>query len=219
MNVESIEATAARFEPARLRAVQAKTMEALQSIARTFRPGMFEEEALELTARRLKELGFAKNWHRPYVRFGRNTCLIYGKASVPRTQLREEDIFFLDIGTVMDGYEGDSGDTFVLGGNEKMRRCAEDARTLWRQTRDAWQLRKLTGSSLYAFAQEEASRMGWTLNMDWDGHRVADFPHHAYYDGSLVAAGLCPAPGLWILEIHLCDPGGAFGAFYEDLLS
>jgi hypothetical protein len=214
------ERTAEDFDAAQLRAVQAKTIAAMHGIARELRPGMFEEEALELTARRLFELGFKKNWHRPYVRFGRNTCLIYGKASVPDTRLQEQDIFFLDIGTVMDGYEGDAGDTYVIGGGVKMQSCADAARTLWKTARDAWHKDKLAGPELYQFAQAEALRMGWTLNMDWDGHRVADFPHHAYYKGSLAQAEeLVPAPDIWILEIHLCDPDGQFGAFYEDLLS
>jgi Metallopeptidase family M24 len=214
------ERSAAGFDARRLREVQAKTIQAMHGIAREFRPGMLEDEALELTARRLQELGFKKNWHRPYVRFGRNTCLIYGKASVPDTRLQAQDIFFLDIGTVMDGYEGDAGDTYVIGGGpSKMQSCADAARTLWHTVRDAWQQRKLAGPALYQFAQAEALRMGWTLNMDWDGHRVADFPHHAYYKGSLAAADLVPAPDIWILEIHLCDPDGNFGAFYEDLLS
>jgi methionine aminopeptidase len=214
------ERAAGDFDALKLREVQTKTIQAMHGIAGTFRPGMLEEEALELTARRLQELGFKKNWHKPYVRFGPNTCLIYGKASIPETRLREDDIFFLDIGTVMDGYEGDAGDTFVIGGGgSKMQACADAARTLWKTVRDAWQQRKLSGPQLYEFAEGEARRMGWTLNVDWDGHRVADFPHHAYYKGSLAQADLVPAPGIWILEIHLCDPEGNFGAFYEDLLT
>jgi hypothetical protein len=214
------EKTGEGFDAAKLRSVQAKTIEAMRGIASELRPGMLEEEALALTAQRLQELGFKKNWHKPYVRFGPNTCLIYGKASIPETRLRENDIFFLDIGTVMDGYEGDAGDTYVIGDgcSSKMQSCADAARTLWHTVRDTWQQHELAGPALYQFAQAEARRMGWTLNMDWDGHRVADFPHHAYYKGSLAGTDLVPAPDIWVLEIHLCDPDGEFGAFYEDLL-
>jgi methionyl aminopeptidase len=215
----NIERTGAGFDPQRLLDVQRKTFAAVREIAATFRPGMLEDDAYEFAKRRLLELGFAKNWHRPYVRFGANTTLIYGMPSVPGTRLGENDLFFLDVGTVMDGYEGDAGETFVVGREPRYSKCAEDSRRLWREVRDAWSERKLTGPALYGFARDGAERLGWALNPDWAGHRISDFPHHAYYKGSLAEAELCPAPGIWVLEIHLCDPKGAFGAFHEDLLT
>jgi hypothetical protein len=99
-----------------------------------------------------------------------------------------------------------------------MERCAQAARTVWQRAKEAWREQRLSGPALYGFASRETARLGFSLNPDWAGHRVADFPHHAYYKGSLAKAELCPAPGIWILEIHLCHPSGAYGAFYEDSL-
>jgi hypothetical protein len=60
--------------------------------------------------------------------------------------------------------------------------------------------------------------MGWVLNFDLPGHRVSDFPHAAIYTGSLADFDANPSAMRWILEIHIRDPKGCFGAFFEDML-
>jgi len=60
--------------------------------------------------------------------------------------------------------------------------------------------------------------MGWQLNFDLPGHRLSDFPHAAIHTGSLADFERSPLPLRWILEIHLRDPQGRFGAFFEDML-
>ena len=81
-----------------------------------------------------------------------------------------------------------------------------------------WQADGLSGNELYQFASGEARRLGWELNLDVSGHRLADFPHEALYPGSLLEATFVPKTALWVLEIQIRHPQRPFGAFYEDLL-
>lgn len=43
-------------------------------------------------------------------------------------------------------------------------------------------------------------------------------PHKTYQAGDLGDLRTTPAGGIWVLEIQLCHPERAFGAFYEDIL-
>jgi hypothetical protein len=47
---------------------------------------------------------------------------------------------------------------------------------------------------------------------------VSDFPHAAIHTGSLADLAISPSEMRWILEIHLRDPQGRYGAFFEDML-
>jgi Xaa-Pro aminopeptidase len=212
------EKTGEKFQLSSLLRVQEQTWDALRQIAAEIRPGMLEEEAYELAKKKLIELGFSKSWHRPYVRFGTNSVLMYGKPSQPGVRLGEDDLFYLDIGPVKEGYEGDAGDTFVTGQNPRMRKCIEDTRKLFQEMKRQWKAEGLTGKDLYSYGESEARKLGWVLNTEWNGHRVADFPHQIYFKGNLCDMEFTPSPGVWILEVHLCDPEGGFGAFFEDLL-
>jgi methionine aminopeptidase len=198
--------------------VQKETIKALQRIASKIQIGMTEAAAYELAKLVLNESGFEKNWHRPYIRFGQNTALMYGQPSDPETILKENDVFYVDIGPVKEGYEGDAGDTFLKGQSLEKERCIQDSKTLFEDVRTCWKRKNLTGMGLYQYAEVQAEKMGWRLNRDWGGHRIGDFPHHLYYKGALQSLDFTPLPGLWVLEIHLCDIENRFGAFYEDVL-
>ncbi len=198
---------------------RAKTWLAVHELAKLIYPGMVEEEAQKLCQAKLAELGAEKNWHRVYVRFGKNTIKHYGVPSEPGVQLDENDLFYLDIGPVWDGYEGDAGDTFSVGSDPEHRRCAEDCRVIFDLTARAWKEQNLSGKSLYDFAEAEAKRRGWVLNLEVNGHRLSDFPHALYFKGSMTDADFALEPHLWVLEIQIRHPDREFGAFYEDWLS
>lgn len=216
---ESVEKTGPHFNWDEFKAVQKQTIEALHVIAREIQPGMLESEAYELSKSTLTELGFGKSWHRPYVRFGANTTLMFGQPSPAGTRLQETDLFYLDIGPVKNGYEGDAGDTFLVGHNPEMEKCIADTRSVFFEAQEQWRRHRTTGQELYRYADQLASQKGWILNLKWHGHRVSDFPHQVYFKGNIAELEFTPSAGLWVLEIHLCDPQGRFGAFYEDLLS
>ena len=108
----------------------------------------------------LTELDMLKGWHDVYVRFGSNTLKTFGAPSDPGVILGENDLFFIDIGPVWKDWEGDGGDTFVVGANADMARCAADARKLFHIVRKKWIETGLSGKGLYDFATAEAAGDG-----------------------------------------------------------
>lgn len=156
------------------------------------------------------------------VLIGPNTTKTYRQHSDPNVRLGPNDSYFIDLGLVFDGHEGDVGDvgdTFVVGDAPERQACAEAARTLFEEVAHAWRTRALSGQALYAFAGERAGAMGWRLNHAIKGHRGSDFLHAVHKNGDLGDLAVPPSDGLWILQIQLAHPSEPFGAFHEDLLS
>ena len=195
------------------------TWEAIAEMARRITPGMLESEARELGLAILKDLGMERIWHPLLIRFGENTLKTFKQRSEGDPRLGENDIFFIDLGVVWDRHEGDSGATFTSGNDPEMQACAAAAKTLFDRVHDHWKNHQVAGPELYRYAEEQASAMGWRLNLDIKGHRVSDFPHAIYRAGDLGNFKACPNVGLWILEIQIAHPTRPFGAFYEDLLT
>jgi Xaa-Pro aminopeptidase len=195
-----------------------KTREAIREISRLIRPGMVEEDAVNLAKSVLLKSGLELSWHPTRVRFGINTIKPMKQASVPGVVLQENDIFFLDIAPRVQAWEGDGGASFVVGSNPEYERCARDAEILFHDVRRVWEKERLTGHALYAYAEKTAKAMGWDLNFDLPGHRVSDFPHATIHTGSLADFDMTPSAMRWILEIHLRDPQQRYGAFFEDML-
>jgi methionine aminopeptidase len=194
------------------------TFEAVRRIAAQIRPGVTEGRGNEIAQEVLEAMGMDRLWHKNVIRFGAGTILTFHEDFQPDYVLQANDIFFVDLGAVFDGHEGDAGDTFVAGDDAEMHACAQAARTLWDEVAARWRDDGLTGEALYRFAKDRAEALGWTLNWDVKGHRVSDFPHAIYKAGALGDFEGVPATGLWILEIQIAHPTRPIGAFYEDLL-
>ena len=203
--------------PAMLRAREL-TFEAVNRVAQAVRPGMSEGQAGETAQAILDAMGMDRLWHKNLVRFGSETLKTFHDPSDPDRMLGEDDVFFVDLGAVWEGHEGDAGDTFVTGSDPEMHACAKAARDLWAIVAGRWGDQRPSGEALYAYAAEQAEAMGWRLNLEIRGHRVSDFPHAIYRAGALGDFALCPSTGLWILEIQIAHPIRPFGAFFEDLL-
>ncbi|KAB2970218.1 M24 family metallopeptidase [Zoogloea sp.] len=213
-----LEGVGPAFDPERLLHVRTLTRQAIQRIAAAIQPGMFEEDAVEMARDLLAEAGMLRGWHDVYVRFGSNTTKTFGAPSDPGVVLGEDDLFFIDIGPVLQDWEGDGGDSFVTGRDPDKARCAADARAIFHEVRHKWLSERATGRALYDYAVSCAAARGWVLNMDLSGHRIADFPHAAIHEGPLAGADFPPSRLLWVLEIHIRHPSEAYGAFFEDLL-
>jgi methionyl aminopeptidase len=213
-----LESTGATFSVAQLMDVRSRTRKAVGLIADQVEVGMVEEDAKTRARATLSELGMRRGWHHIIVRFGPNTTKDFMERSEPGVVLGTDDIFFVDIGPIYQGCEGDAGDTFVVGSDPEHHRAKADARIIWDQVRDHWFTTGVTGNELYDFAIATAEGLGWKLNMDLSGHRLSEFPHSAHYDGSLADVAFRPKPNLWVLEIAIIHPERPFGAFYEDLL-
>jgi methionine aminopeptidase len=194
------------------------TFAAVREIAGAIGPGMTEAAAHDLAQDVLERMGMQRLWHKTIIRFGEGTLDTFKAPSEPDRILRANDIFFVDLGVVWDGHEGDAGDTFVVGDDPEMAACAGAARDLWRQVATRWRQDNLGGEMLYNYAAECAQAAGWRLNWEVKGHRVSDFPHAIYKAGALGDFEACPQAGLWILEIQIAHRTRPIGAFYEDLL-
>jgi Xaa-Pro aminopeptidase len=214
----TLEKVGAGFTREKMLEVRGITRKAIHEIAARCKPGMMEEDAVDMAKDILAGHGMILGWHDVYVRFGTNTTKTFGAPSDPGVVLGEDDIFLIDIGPVLERWEGDGGDTFVTGDNPAYAKCAADARTLFHLVRKKWKAEKATGKALYDFAEAEAKKMGWELNLDLSGHRLSDFPHAAIYEGPMNTIEFTPSPLIWILEIHIRDSDMKFGAFFEDML-
>lgn len=214
----SIEINKEGFSTEEFFAVRAKTSEAINRISEQMRVGMLEEEANEIARSTLQELGTHQGWHKPYVHFGPNTAKTLFETPEPGVRLGEDDIYFIDIAPVWQGYEGDAGRTFVTGSDPELNRCALDTKRIFELVSDKWRTDTLNGQALYQFAEQTAKNLGWVLNLSMDGHRLSDFPHTAYYPGKLASIPFHPSPKLWVLEIQIKHPEKLFGGFYEDIL-
>lgn len=212
------EVTGARYDRQMMLEARARTRAVIRDLGSQIVPGMAEDEAVVLARRLLKQADMLRGWHGIHVRFGRNTLKPFGMPSEPGVILGQDDIFFIDIGPVWREWEGDGGDTFVVGSDPEMHRIASDVRAVFDAVRRRWIAEGLTGQLLYRSAVEEAELRGWQLNLDMSGHRLSDFPHAALHKGSLASTPFAPSSGLWVLEIQIRHPDKPFSAFYEDLL-
>lgn len=220
MNTETLEKTGTNFSHDALMNARKNTKEAISLIAGTIRPGMLEEDARQMAKETLERLGSHKGWHKVLIRFGLNTIKNFEDPSERGVRLGDDDIFFIDIGPVWGDTEGDGGQTFVVGASPDpdMKRCPEDCKRIFHVVRNQWLQSGMTGKELYDFAYKTAADLGWVLNMELTGHRLSDFPHSAYYDGTLAAVSIRPSPNLWVLEVQVRHPTKPIGGFFEDLL-
>jgi Xaa-Pro aminopeptidase len=214
------ESVGEQFDVDLLKLARDKTLQVIVEAARQIRAGMTELDAKRIIASIQSRLGAEKSWHPPQIRFAENTLLPFGKVGQEPVVLKDNDIFFFDIGPIFEGHEGDVGRPFFVGTDLEMKKCCEDAEAIWFKVQEHWSQNNVTGSELYEFASQEAKTRGWLLALEKaNGHRVADFPHIARARGSIEGFGKKPEANLWILEIQIRHPTRAFGAFYEDLLN
>ena len=213
------EAVGAPYQLDLMKHAQRMTWQAVERIAQGIRPGMRESEARALGQQVLEALGMQRIWHPTHIRFGANTLKTFKQRSDGDPVLGEDDIYFIDMGVVWEGHEGDAGTTFITGNDPQMIACAAAVKTLFDEVQVHWRTQGVTGIELYDFAAERAREMGWQLNLEIKGHRVSDFPHAIYRAGDLGAFDGQPGEGLWILEIQIAHPELPYGAFHEDLLA
>jgi Xaa-Pro aminopeptidase len=218
MNTTPREAVGQAYDPALMLRARERSWAVLQGIREQMQPGISEDEARTAAAEVFKAHGLERLWHPVVIRIGANTTLTFRERSNPELRLGADDIYFIDLGLVFDGHEGDVGDTFTTGADPAKQACAAAARTLFDEVANAWRTLGLSGEALYAFAEQRAAAMGWRLNHAIKGHRVGDFPHAIHKAGDLGTLEQAPSSGLWILEIQIAHPSEPYGAFYEDLL-
>jgi Xaa-Pro aminopeptidase len=206
----------AQYDPVLFARCREETIALAGVLAHSLAPGSTEDEAHALFKRLLTEQGISKVWHPTKIRFGQNTLCNFREPGEEGVRLSEGDLFFVDIGPVIHGHEGDYGETYRCGGgSDPLIRASRD---VFDATEKAWRERGLTGGALYEVARAAAVERGFDLNMNMDGHRIGDFPHVLHHKGDLKDFDYVPAPGVWILEIHVVDRTRHRAAFFEDVL-
>src|SRR5262249_39920168 len=118
--VRAKEAVGAAFDLDTMRFASAQSWRAVDRMVASFKPGMRESEATALATEILDALGMERIWHPPHIRFGANTTKKYNEKSEEDLTLGRDDIFFIDIGPVFRGHEGDVGATFTTGSDPEM---------------------------------------------------------------------------------------------------
>ena len=195
------------------------------------RAGVTEDGlSAEIFALAAERFGVKEHWHKRLVRAGPNTLATFYDETLDRA-LGADDIAFVDLGPVFDGWEADFGATFVLGGDPAKLALQADLELVWAELREFYLTDDgITGAELYAEAHRAAERRGWRFGGQIAGHLVGEFPHSAF-PGGREASVIWPKNAVrmrdkdadgreryWILEVHLVEPGGRFGGFCERLL-
>ncbi len=193
-------------------------MKATLLFAQHVNVGMNLEDMEGLLEETFKLLKVEKKWHMSKIRIGSDTVKSFKEKSDPSISLAENDIFFLDIGPVINNHEADFGMTFTKGNNPDFARLQKASRDLFNLAKDYWKKESPSGEDLYTFLNDETLKLGYELDTKMTGHRLADFPHHVHYRGSLSDVDKTPIENLWVLEVHIIDVKNNVGAFYEDIL-
>lgn len=216
-----------------LEAAQIKALGLFDAIeaARLIRAGRsekdIEDDIRELAAR---AFGVEKHWHRRIVRSGPNSITTAGDYP-PVRMIEENDIVYLDLGPVFEGWEADIGKSYALGGDARKQALVADLPRVFETVKAYYRANPdVTGAALYAFAQETAAKHGWRFGGKIAGHIISEFAH-AQIPGDKALNRIGPEnprpmsdpdgngrPRHWILEIHLVEQDGSFGGFYERLL-
>ena len=178
-----------------------------------------------------KDFGINSHWHKKIVRAGKNTLAIYPDNPPDRT-IENDDILFIDLGPIVDGYEADIGRTYTLGDNPHKQKLKADTEKAWYEIQSWYQQQTvLPASSLYQYAVKTARRFGWEFGGAIAGHIVGKFPHEQPADPASLELDIHPdnhndmflsdANGNkrhWILELQFVDREKEIGAYFEQLL-
>jgi Xaa-Pro aminopeptidase len=140
------------FQAATLEKSQARTWQVLHLLSEQICEDMTEQDAHQASKKIFKEFEVEKIWHPSKIRFGINTLKSYSEISVPNIQIRKGEPYFLDLGLVFDGHEGDCGQTFVLGQNPEAESMIRACREVFAEVEAHWRKQGTTGRELYRFA-------------------------------------------------------------------
>jgi len=179
----------------------------------------------------LNGFGIEKHWHKKIVRSGKNTLAIYPD-NPPNRIIDRDDILFIDLGPIVEGYEADIGRTYVLGNDLRKLMLKVDVEAAWYDIRDWYQQQTtLKASELFQYAVAKAEELGWEFAGEIAGHIVGKYPHEQPADPKSLELDVHPenhndmflpdANGNerhWILELQFIDRKNEIGGYFEQLL-
>lgn len=180
--------------------------------------GMDSSDILQIITSLDKEFNVERHWHKPQIRIGKNTILGFGRSSGQDFTLQKDDLYFIDLGLVIDGIESDQAITNSTGISYEA--VALSGRKIWDLVYDYWQnnIETVSGIDLYQKASELALELGLNLDLSEGGHRIGPFPHDRQAPNDLKYVQTPVPNGEWILEIKTIDFKNCVGAFHENSL-
>lgn len=193
----------------------------VQEIAGLVVENMSEVDGQALVKERFSQHGITKFWHPTKFRISQDTVKSFRELPDTNLKTRFNDLYFLDVGPIIENHEADYGQTFQLnqrGFAVPTDPLIHDSQWIFQETAKAWKERHLTGLELFDFASNLAKSRGYDLNPLMAGHRLGDFPHKIYSSEKLFSFANQPTKNLWVLEIHIVHANKTRGAFFEDLL-
>jgi Xaa-Pro aminopeptidase len=216
-----------------LHAAQARAAALFRAIEerRLVRPSETEEGlSRAIFALAASEHGVAKHWHRRVIRSGPHTRMLFRELP-PDRAIEEDDVVSLDLGPVFGELEADFGRTYVLGDDPEKRRLVRDLAVVFAECRELYAATPaITGRDLFAHVRRAAKERGWAFGGEHAGHLIGGFPFSREErdhprnrirpdnEWPMNAPGPNGEARHWVLEVHLLDPTGAYGGFYEELL-
>ena len=185
----------------------------------------------EINELALKEFGINNHWHKKIVRTGINTLAIYREDPQDR-MIQPDDILFIDLGPIVNGYEADLGRTYVLGHDANKLKLKRDVEEAWYEIQAAYQASShLRASDLFQMAVEKAHEYGWVFSGEIAGHIVGEYPHEQPLVPTSLELDIHPdnhndifLPDAhenrrhWILELQFVDREKGIGGYFEQLL-
>ena len=196
----------------------AKTI--LEEVQKEVNVGMNFKDIEALIKRNFLRAGIEKSWHPIKVRIDQDTIKNFREKSDDAIKIKDGSIYFIDIGVVKDGYEGDFGNTFVVGGKSRVKEdLILNCKNVFNRTVQYWRRNQASGSELYDHASSLCKEYGLELNLEMSGHRIGSYPHGVFYKGSLLENTYPISENCWVLEIQVICPSMNLGAFYEDIIT
>ncbi|MCT4643291.1 MAG: M24 family metallopeptidase [Bacteriovoracaceae bacterium] len=214
----TIENISEKFNLDTYMAARKTAMKAALLFAQHVNVGMNFKDMEGLLDEIFKLLKIEKKWHMSKIRIGSDTQKTFKEKSDELITLKEEDIYFIDIGPVIDEHEADYGMTFTKGHNPRYAKIQKASRDIFELAKKEYKDSGLSGKELYDFVEKEAISRGYELDQKMRGHRLGDFPHHVFHRGALGDLNKKPIENLWVLEVHIICPKEKVGAFFEDIL-
>lgn len=197
--------------------------ELVKKIAAQVAAGMSEKDGQELIKEVFQNEGIQKFWHPSKFRIGSDTIKRFRELPDPNISLTSGELFFIDVGPIIENHEADYGETFIYDSqivkNSNFISIAEASKKIWKHTAQAWKENHLTGKGLFEFAENYSKMLGYKLNPKMAGHRLGDFPHALFSKEQLFNTDIVPSRNLWVLEIHAINEQYNRGSFFEDILT
>lgn len=195
-------------------AKQQRAVDIFQEIKNLIYPGISELKAKNSI------IGFLENhpevekfWHPVVVKFDQSTANPeFGYQ--PSNDVQCHSIALVDVGFVIEGYEVDYAETWLLRPNKKMQQLVDSAKIILAQAIS--EITRHTPSSLYRHIQELALMAGFKQIAESGGHRLGYYPTKKS-DSKIKANNPTDHfdSGGWMVEVHISD--GQYGAFFENV--